>query len=1485
MQHSEVVLLLIIGLFGMSSQSNVEYIIAPVYVPSKQQCHNCLTLTQFATNSSHYLRDNTTLILQPGIHMLNSRLVVSDVEKFTLYHISEPGDTVSCNGNSNFFFDTVQSVYISNLHLKECFGNKVTNTKHFDLLNSSFTGSFFVTSGTALEVTDTTAILTHCFFTKYYYGTYRTTISSKPYNMSFVQRTKKWIGGAMIITHSNVAIVKSHFEENRAQAGGAVHAENHSNVTINETSFIFNTANSSLYSGFLDQTATGGALYAVHNCSIFVYNSYFERNEVYFGYRLGGAIAVYRGSLHIIGSILTNNNAERGGVAYLMESSALFKHCELSSNSALYSGGVLVAINSSIYFHSSDLMKNRAPRGGVVYVSDSAIMIIYCNFTSNFATGHAVGGVIYAEVESSISMKSCVFESNFALRGAVMRVERSRHDLKVKSCVFLDNRAELEGGVFFFTTPIIYNMHIVDKYTKMFIKQSTFLSNKAGTKGGVLYSQDMYNDLVIEDSDNVYKKNSANSGGVMYISHVTLVTSHSYIDNNIATEQGIVVLISTKATYSGIVTFQENLASALVAIKSEVTFSGKINFTANKEQDPTYSLDEQLKGGAITSVLSIITFNANSILSSNEAYYYGGAICSINSNIHLFGDSTFSNNLAAKGGGIYLYQSELHCKNQIIFLENHANSSGGGIHSLNSFIRLSLRGSQLYMRNYAELGGGIFLARNSRINIRGIAGLIGEGKWDLRIRLIHNVAFYGGGIFIDDETNPLSCSRSSLMGSDSECFFQAQIRYASTNITYVFFSLNEAAKGGSNLYGGLFDRCRSSSVNSAVEAVEYLQGFSNILKASVTISSKPVRVCFCKGSKPDCDYQPSPVNVTKGQAFVLTLVAVDQVNNSLPATIYAYTVSHASGLSVGQRSQYGFEVCTNLTYEVKSHYSSETLILYADGPCKNSNLSSRSVHIHFLPCHCPAGFMVSSESKSVCKCLCHEQLNRYLKNCNSTTSLLLRNTNAWIDIVSDNVFDAEIEGYLVHPHCPYDYCFPPSPPVHINLNIEDGADAQCAFNRSGVLCGACKPTFSLALGSSRCLQCSNIWIILLIPFCLAGIALVVSILMLNLTISKGTINCIVFFSNVVIANRAILIPLNTYNFLAMFVSWLSLDLGIETCFVDGLDAYGKSWLQFLFPTYIFVLVFMIVVISHYSQKFSNLLGGRNPIATLAMLIWLSNAKIFRTILSVVSFTVLKYPDNSSVPLWFPDGNIHYLRGKHIPLFLVAVFILIAAVLYIFVVLFWQWLICLPKCKIMCWIRNTKVVSFMDAHHAPYKGKHRYWPGLLLLVSMMQYFISAFNVTGDPTVNVFAIIVLVTTLTVYKSSVLGVYRNWSLDILETTIHFNLILFAASTMYIMYAGGNQIILANISLSIVFITLVFIIGYHVLALFSNNIIESLVERLNWRRQRSMSIDFSEKLIDDGYMYCDADSHQLYEYCVPGQRRESNGKQSNINYVEASY
>jgi len=106
----------------------------------------------------------------------------------------------------------------------------------------------------------------------------------------------------------------------------------------------------------------------------------------------------------------------------------------------------------------------------------------------------------------------------------------------------------------------------------------------------------------------------------------------------------------------------------------------------------------------------------------------------------------------------------------------------------------------------------------------------------------------------------------------------------------------------------------------------------------------------------------------------------------------------------------------------------------------------------------------------------------YITRCFRNNESLLREGNFWVTFINNS---NQTEEVYIYPYCPFDYCYPPTEPVYVNLNTPNGADAQCAFNRSGKLCGSCQDGLSLSLGSSRCMSC-----VLLIPFAIAGIVLV-----------------------------------------------------------------------------------------------------------------------------------------------------------------------------------------------------------------------------------------------------------------------------------------------------------------------------------------------------------------------------------------------------------
>jgi len=190
---------------------------------------------------------------------------------------------------------------------------------------------------------------------------------------------------------------------------------------------------------------------------------------------------------------------------------------------------------------------------------------------------------------------------------------------------------------------------------------------------------------------------------------------------------------------------------------------------------------------------------------------------------------------------------------------------------------------------------------------------------------------------------------------------------------------------------------------------------------------------------------------------------------------------------------------------------------------------------------------------------------------------------------------------LVHPNCPLHYCV--STPN--NINLVENPDKQCTFNHSGTLCGACQLKYSLLLGTSACKHCSNdYYLILLLAFSVAGIALLALLFVCNLTVTEGTTGGLIFYANIIWVNRVVFFPPGTMNILTVFLAWVSLDLGIETCFYQGMDMYAKTWLQFAFPIYLWGISGLLIFLSNWFIAILRLLGGK-PVHVLSTLFLLA----------------------------------------------------------------------------------------------------------------------------------------------------------------------------------------------------------------------------------------------------------------------------------------
>ena len=935
---------------------------------------------------------------------------------------------------------------------------------------------------------------------------------------------------------------------------------------------------------------------------------------------------------------------------------------------------------------------------------------------------------------------------------------------------------------------------------------------------------------------NNFISNSANTGiaGAIAVTNTSLsFTGSSNFNYNSGFYGGAIYgECDSVLSFSGTNTFIGNLAknygSAIIASGSKsVNFTGTNVF--NNNWAPYCGAIATLPSPDafhffcdVTDTYTVFDMTGTNNFSNNSAEAFGGAICTFdNTSLSLSGTSSLnSSNSGTVGGAICAFNALLTLNGTVSFTNNEANNTyggkaqGGAIYAVNAI--LTLNGTVSFTNNKANnsfvgsgTGGGMYL-QNSIVSILPNTTMFWE----------NNRASCGGAIYVQDASPLIYCTSVATCLQKEECFFQLPGQNLSDGIdAQLVFKNNSADIAGSVLYGGAIDNCKLTGLDSynSGEVFDMLVDIDDDNTAP-NISSIPFHICHCENNYADCSTSYIRIRVYPGETFTVSVAAVGQRNGTVPGTVRS-TIDSVATL---QRLQYVQEVntCTTLDYTVFTLSRSVRLALYADGPCSTS---SDVLDIWLtIKQTCPPGFNRSELSNL---CICEERLRKYTNQCNITNGLGLitreSDKDFWVG------YDNDSDGLILHPHCPFDYCV--SKTVAIPLN---DTNVQCAPNRSGLLCGACKEGYSLVLGTFQCRQCTNSHLALLILFAVMGVALVILLLVCKLTVATGTLSGLVFYANIVGVNRTIFLPVESTDAFSIFIAWLNLDFGIETCFYDGMDAYSKTWLQFVFPLYVWLLVGLVIVISHFSNKFAKLLGN-NPVSVLATLILLSYTKILRTLIAAINFTYLQYPKYNR-EVWLYDVNIDYLVSKHIPLFVVAVLVFLFLFLpYTLLLVFGQWLQAISHLRLFSWINSARLKPFMDSYHAPYKAKHRYWPGLLLVLRFVLFLVFALNPQQDPSISLLSILVGTGMLMVWAWVSGGIYRNWCLDALEGSFVLNLIFLVGATSYVYRSEGDQLAVWYTSVSIALVTFIGIFTFH--------IFQQLRQTKPWKKVPKLKLKFN--------------------------------------------
>ena len=915
------------------------------------------------------------------------------------------------------------------------------------------------------------------------------------------------------------------------------------------------------------------------------------------------------------------------------------------------------------------------------------------------------------------------------------------------------------------------------------------------------------------------------SGGALYIedSNVTFGGHNDFLNNTANNTAGAIYGLRSQIQFNDSGTFMRNIAgidcrhnsdgTAIHVEFSNISLCGYFKFSYNHIiKDEWY----QDGGGTIAVSYSLLTLKGKgAFFFNNNSNHYGGAIWLNNSVCLISGHAVFASNKAfVDGGALGAIHSSLIIKNfnwynnseytnsecfsksysqGIIFCNNSAEVCGGAVNLEGS--NMTLSGFVVFMANKAWCGGGISLYYTSEITKLSPNFVIFDEPLNL---LFHsNVAKRSGGaLHIYDSY--LDC-RKLTNYSIFNCFFTVN---DSINLVNLNFTDNKASDRSTSIYGGAIQYCQVNVKNKISYGYQVLQ---NLTKTTTDIKNEytndgTYKICLCNGSTDN-------ITVQRGQVFNISVTVLGEfdfpINQSVAFTQEYFYPQITSSEVTGQSYNYAVRNgCRNLGFHILSRYQRVYLRLHPPR-CYNHPASiTVTIHLVCLPEYVPS---------DVCKCRdIFFKVTGHKDLCEISTGLIKCPQHDWMKpILYENL---SYQGFMWSPNCPAHLCR--SDNKNKMLNFSNYNDSLCLQHRTAMLCGACLENYSLTLSTLKCSKCnSNNYLSLLLVFTLAGVALIAFFLLLQITIADGTINGLIFYANIINIVKDLVFPQDKLpsNPLTLFLPWLNLDLGIEICFYTGLNYYSYTWLQFIFPFYLWFLVGLIILACKYSSRAMKLFGS-NPVAVLATVVLMSYSKLLHTSQEILSYVTVYYSNGTQEKRWKMDPNLHYFQGEHIPLAMFGIFIVTLFLIpYLVLISFGYYLQRYSNKRGLRWL--VKIKPILDAYYAPFCKNARYWVGFQLFVrTSLSITYSALSNTERTT-----ILVIISSI-LYGMALIPwlqqIYQTKLVNVLEGSLITNIIVLFIAMYHFLTPGYEyqQLIVFYTSLCVAFVEFLAVLFFHI-------------------------------------------------------------------------
>ncbi len=490
-------------------------------------------------------------------------------------------------------------------------------------------------------------------------------------------------------------------------------------------------------------------------------------------------------------------------------------------------------------------------------------------------------------------------------------------------------------------------------------------------------------------------------------------------------------------------------------------------------------------------------------------------------------------------------QGALYAEESMMFFrETHFYTNDGTAVVLDSS-SFSVSGNVTFQGNTGLKGGAMALYGNSWVLLRNGSTLVFK----------RNQALEKGGAIYVHSPGPSRLAFKTTKLMIGRCF----LRYEDPNVdhndwnTTLHFINNTAPQScGNSLFANTLQTCRfpGEPRRGNTTLIWSIMRYSLSGNGSPEIATEAVEIV--------ADIQEW--HVSPSIPFAPRVTLLDERNNSVYGTIKVNISSHNANKVSLKNSV--FLVKDKIPYvRILGNTRSKFNISFMTtaGQAVMTNTQSQSLS------NCPPGF---SYKDGICKC---QSDKTGITRCDDFNVYILK--GYWLG------FDPNNPNSAILKPCPLHYCRDCSKEKKMNYECKYVAGNMCRPNRTGVLCSQCKRNTSVVLGSEECKECSNIYLLLIIPMVLAASLFVIVVMYFNFDFFSGYLNAYLYAYQTV--NLMFVENVKLDPFIGMIIGITCLSGTGNTfglCFYDGFNNLQKLGFNLGVPLYILLFLVTLCIV-------------------------------------------------------------------------------------------------------------------------------------------------------------------------------------------------------------------------------------------------------------------------------------------------------------------